>query len=443
MGNMYNTAFDLTVIQNDNGWCLLHGDTPVMSASGQHRVVHKNKKFLTAMLEEFQSFGEVSIAENGALQPVFFSQYALFSDHLIADWKAIFIERLPDLLFSDLTFVENAGPERADQIAASSPIYDWLESLVGLHRNVAMTIANAVYNETYAMMLPEEVEDPDLYAHLPEDASGATFHTRSSIKETEFFKSIVEVLDRSTAEECTALHGLLSMNDHRHFLASVALVIGGVSKSQYATATMSSLNLRHGIQSDMSRDDHRSLYQSTLSEADIAVTFIELTKNTLFEIIRKGEAADTEFKESLSLDVRRLSFDKNYVKSKEPKIELAVLKTIVGFLNAKGGKLFIGVRDDASISGIEAELSALHNNSSDKFLLYLKDAIVNRIGKGMLGNLTTNIQEIDGKTVVVVDVKKASEPCFLKPDDDFYVRTSPATEQLKGKDLLDYIKNNF
>ena len=74
---------------------------------------------------------------------------------------------------------------------------------------------------------------------------------------------------------------------------------------------------------------------------------------------------------------------------------------------------------------------------------HLKDLIVTRIGKGILGNLVTGLHEVEGKRIVVIDVKKASEPCFLKPDDAFYVRTSPATEQLTGKDLLDYIRNNF
>ena len=185
------------------------------------------------------------------------------------------------------------------------------------------------------------------------------------------------------------------------------------------------------------------MYQSTIGEAAIALAFIDLTRNPVFELIRKGESANIEFKESLSLDVRRAAFDKAYTKAKEAKIELAVLKTIVGFLNAKGGKLFIGVRDDTSIGGIDAELDAFHNRSTDKFLLYLKDLIVIRIGKGILGNLVTGLHEVEGKRIVVIDVKKASEPCFLKPDDAFYVRTSPATEQLTGKDLLDYIRNNF
>lgn len=440
---MYNKAFDFEVKQDGDVWTIMLDEQALMSANGQHKIAHKNHKFLVAMVEEFQSFGEVSVTDNGSLEPIVFSQYALFSDHLIADWRTIFTENLTDLLFNDLTFVENAGPERADQIAAGAPIYSWLERTLGSEAYVARMIATTLYNETYAMMMPEEAEDPDLYEHLKPDVAGNKFYTRASIKDTKFFAELAAVLNQSSSEEYSALHGLLSMNGHRHFLASLALITGGISKSQYATSVMSSSNVRHGIQSDIDREDHRSMYQSTLGEAAIALYFIELTRNPVFEIIRKGESGDIEFKESLSLDVRRAAFDKNYTKVKESKLELAALKTIVGFLNAKGGKLFIGVRDDASIRGIDTELEAFHGRSTDKFLLYMKDLIVTRIGKGILGNLETSLHHVDGKWIIVIEVKKASEPCFLKPDDIFYVRTSPATEQFTGKDLLDYIKNNF
>lgn len=440
---MYNIAFDFEVKQDGNMWSVMFDERALMSANGKHKTSHKNKNFLVAMVEEFQSFGEISLAENGSLEPIVFSQYALFSDHLIADWRTIYTENLADLLFSDLTFVENSGREIVGQIAASSPIYSWLERILGTEAYVAQMIATTVYNETYAMMMPEEAEDPDLYEDLEPDVAGNKFYTRASIIETRFYAGLAPVLGRFSSEECSALHGLLSMNGQRHFMASLALITGGISKSQYATSVMSSSNLRHGIHSDIDREDHHSIYQSAIGEAAIALAFIDLTRNPVFELIRKGESTDIEFKESLSLDVRRAAFDKAYTKAKEQKIELAVLKTIVGFLNAKGGKLFIGVRDDASISGIDAELEAFHNRSTDRFQLYLKDLIVTRIGKGILGNLEIVLHEVEGKHIIVIEVRKASEPCFLKPDDIFYMRISPATEQLTWKDLLDYIKNNF
>jgi hypothetical protein len=113
-GQMYSKAFDFEVKQDGNMWTVMLDDRALMSANGEHKISHKNQNFLVAMVEEFQSFGEISIAENGSLEPIVFSKYALFSDHLIADWRTIFTENLADLLFSDLTFVENAGPERVE-----------------------------------------------------------------------------------------------------------------------------------------------------------------------------------------------------------------------------------------------------------------------------------------------------------------------------------------
>ena len=280
---MFNNAFDFKVIPHKNDWCIVYEDNPIMTANGKHKVTHSNKLFLIAMVEEFQSFGEVSVTESGAIEPIFFSQYGLWSDHLLVDWKQKLIQNLQDLLFRDMTFVENAGPERVDQIAASSSVYSWLQVVVGAERVVARVIANTVYHETYSMMTQEEAEDPDLYEGIdnPDDASGVNFYTRVTISDTEFFQKLKALVQRSSAETCSALHGLLSMNGHLHFLSSLALVQGGISKAQYATATMSSLNLRHGIQSDVDRDEHRSMYQAALHEADIALTFISLTKNAI------------------------------------------------------------------------------------------------------------------------------------------------------------------
>ena len=89
---MFSTAFDFKVSKHQDGWCIVHEDNPIMTANGKHTVTHSNKLFLTVMVEEFQSFGEVSLSKSGAIEPIFFSQYALLSDHLIVDWKQKIIE---------------------------------------------------------------------------------------------------------------------------------------------------------------------------------------------------------------------------------------------------------------------------------------------------------------------------------------------------------------
>ena len=98
-------------------------------------------------------------------------------------------------------------------------------------------------------------------------------------------------------------------------------------------------------------------------------------ENIILKKISNGESKNCEFKESLSLDVRQSQSNKSYQPKKESYIELAVLKTIAGFLNTDGGELFIGVSDDSKVLGIENELIKLHKSSKDKFQLHLKTLI--------------------------------------------------------------------
>ena len=54
----------------------------------------------------------------------------------------------------------------------------------------------------------------------------------------------------------------------------------------------------------------------------------------------------------------------------------AVLKTVAAFLNTEGGDLLIGVADDGSITGTEADKL----ESDDKFMLHLAQVVRNGLG---------------------------------------------------------------
>ncbi|MBA2348629.1 MAG: ATP-binding protein, partial [Solirubrobacterales bacterium] len=72
----------------------------------------------------------------------------------------------------------------------------------------------------------------------------------------------------------------------------------------------------------------------------------------ILAMIKKGESKTIEFKETLSLDVRK--------QTKETYIELSSLKTIAAFLNSDGGSLMVGISDDGEISGVNTEIEKLH-----------------------------------------------------------------------------------
>ena len=106
---------------------LSYNDNTIKSALGNHDISHENEDFLIAIRDEIQSFGEIRINEVGAIEPIFFSLYAIYSDYLSLKIKDNLINNLASHVFADMTFVTNAGPERNDQINANAPIFDFFD----------------------------------------------------------------------------------------------------------------------------------------------------------------------------------------------------------------------------------------------------------------------------------------------------------------------------
>jgi len=63
--------------------------------------------------------------------------------------------------------------------------------------------------------------------------------------------------------------------------------------------------------------------------------------------IFKGEADTREFKATLRFDLETKLYNKE--------LEHSVLKNVAGFLNGKGGSIFVGVGDGGEIGGIELD----------------------------------------------------------------------------------------
>lgn len=101
-----------------------------------------------------------------------------------------------------------------------------------------------------------------------------------------------------------------------------------------------------------------------------------LEEQKLFAMISEGETDLIEFKSTLLYDVKERKVNRV--------LEREVLKTLVAFLNTKGGTLFIGIEDNGEVYGLENDFCNVPGSSKepkDKFLLYLDSLINNSIGK--------------------------------------------------------------
>jgi len=96
--------------------------------------------------------------------------------------------------------------------------------------------------------------------------------------------------------------------------------------------------------------------------------------NTLRHLIEQGESQTIEFK---------ISFQKE------------VIESVVAFANAKGGRIFIGVQDDAKIVGVDIQQESLQN-WINQIKLSSSPSVIPDI----------SVEVIDDKTIVLIDVKE-------------------------------------
>ena len=138
----------------------------------------------------------------------------------------------------------------------------------------------------------------------------------------------------------------------------------------------------------------------------------------LEEALRTGESGVVEFKSSFQWDLRR----NQYVEERR----LDVLKAIAGFLNAKGGTLYIGVSEETDppqLRGLDEDLKYA-GGSRDKLQRTLRDLITTRIGPEFSPLITASLDETAGRLCWTLAVQESPEPAIYVP---YNMATVPGT----------------
>lgn len=177
--------------------------------------------------------------------------------------------------------------------------------------------------------------------------------------------------------------------------------------------------------------DSSKKIQSTLTSALLTLDLLN-DEDQALELIRQGESANVEFKQTFSKDVAR------NIKENEKKIRESSLKNIVAFLNTDGGTLLIGVTDSKEITGIEND----NYENDDKYLLNFNNNFREHIGEDKLPLVKWKIIRVSNAKILRVDCAKSNKPVFLYKV-DFYVRSNPAATKLEGYDMQEYIEERF
>lgn len=155
-------------------------------------------------------------------------------------------------------------------------------------------------------------------------------------------------------------------------------------------------------------------------------------------IIENGEGETIEFKPTLSYHFSNRSWEGKLDVNK------IIAKAVCAFLNSKGGLLFIGVKDNGEIQGLDFDFKlAVKENKRDYFKLDFDRVIEKFFGFSVKALVNSDFAEIDGKTIFVVEVSPSkTRPVFLKVEEDkkeFWVRGNASNRNLTDiEEIINY-----
>lgn len=161
----------------------------------------------------------------------------------------------------------------------------------------------------------------------------------------------------------------------------------------------------------------------------------QLLQQSIPSLIANGESEFVEFKSSLRHDYRQIKTDKN--------LEDVILKSIAGFLNAKGGTLIIGVTDSGEILGLENDYWSLKRKDKDGFQQRLILIISNAFGKDICTKIHIAFHEINAKEICTLFIEPSHHPVFVNEDNRtiFFLRTGNVTNPLTTSEVIKYLQN--
>jgi membrane protein YdbS with pleckstrin-like domain len=156
------------------------------------------------------------------------------------------------------------------------------------------------------------------------------------------------------------------------------------------------------------------------------------------ELIKEGESSFVEFKETFRYDVRKGEVSKE--------VEYAIIKTIVGFMNADGGTLLVGVDDRGEVKGLDNDYKALPKKNRDGLENHFNMLIKTMIGLPFAKYVSVKFEKVNGQDVCMVMVRESHKPAYVRNGDrkeEFFVRVGNSTQPFSMSEAEDYIKTQW
>lgn len=154
---------------------------------------------------------------------------------------------------------------------------------------------------------------------------------------------------------------------------------------------------------------------------------------SLTSLLEAGEGETLEFKAALRWDLRAGATSRA--------IEGAVVRTIAGLMNHRGGSLLLGVDDRGRPVGLRADLATLRRQDRDGFEQFVVGLAERYLGADACTLLHILFHDVDGHDICRVVVEQASRPIYLRDErgDHYFLRTGNSTRELDAREAVDHI----
>lgn len=162
---------------------------------------------------------------------------------------------------------------------------------------------------------------------------------------------------------------------------------------------------------------------------------LESRRRSTLELLEGGEGAFVEFKESARWS--------HIHGEKEKTSEHEVIRTIAGFLNGRGGTLFIGVDDVGAPRGLSADFKSIQGRPNrDGFENWLTTLLRDRLEAAAVASLTVAFETLGDREICRIDAEPGAQPTLVA-DRQFFLRLGNTTQELTLRETQEYTKQRW
>jgi len=132
----------------------------------------------------------------------------------------------------------------------------------------------------------------------------------------------------------------------------------------------------------------------------------------------------------------------------ESNIVHSLAKSIAAMCNTDGGTVVIGQADDGELLGLQEDIEFKGKGSADGYQLAIRNTLETKFGKTLeLLGVQLDFVDVEDKKLGIFTCPASKEPVYTRGEKDkeplFYHRDGNATKELKGPDLVEYVKTRF